>query len=305
MKNKWTKRIITLIALPLLASILFVGPASANDNPHHNDILSNVGNCAICHQTQTSTLPGASNQADFCYSCHGRNQSGAKTNVQDGIYSNGEGLRSGGFERATMDPGLTGTPTNKPVSSTHSIDNSPVMAWGGGEINGIPDYGNLMTLECSDCHNPHGNGNYRMLRGLPNGMYDKDNAVPVEVADESQVEYTVTYNETSGYRDSSYAPSNLDNWCAQCHTRYSAGAESGQVHSGDAVFGFRHNTEGLPGGCVQCHVAHGTTATMTGYSIVEMPDGTPGTGANDSRLLHTDNRGTCLQCHSSASLSQN
>ncbi|MFC2072903.1 cytochrome c3 family protein [Chloroflexota bacterium] len=310
MRNKWTKRILPFIALLLLVNLLSTSPAFASNSPHYGDILTNGDNCATCHRTQTSGLPNllsqASNQAAFCFTCHGRDQSGANTNVQDGQYSDGKGLRGGGFEHATMDPGLTGTPSNEPVSSAHSVDNSIVRAWGGGEINSIPNYGNMITLECGDCHNPHGNGNYRMLRGLPNGMYDEDNASPVEVPNEGSVTYTITYDEITHYRDTSYAPSNLDEWCTQCHTRYSAGAESGHTQSGDAVFSFRHTTESLSGSCLRCHVAHGTTATMRAHGeTVTLPDGTLNDGASDSRLLHIDNRGVCMQCHSSSTLTQN
>ncbi len=186
-----------------------------------------------------------------------------------------------------------------------------VRAWGSGEINSSPDYGNMITLECGDCHNPHGNGNYRMLRGLPHGMDDEDNADPVQLPDESSITYTITYNETTHYRDTSYVPENLDKWCAQCHTRYSAGAEEGHIYSGDVVFSFRHTTESLPGGCLACHVAHGTSASMSGDAAgVPWPGGASADWqdtdeGDDSRLLHIDTRGVCIQCPSSSDLSSN
>ncbi|HEY83264.1 MAG TPA: cytochrome c3 family protein [Dehalococcoidia bacterium] len=294
----------------LLASLLFASLALADNGPHSQDKMSDPEHCTLCHRSHSSAGPGllreSQNLAAFCYTCHGRDRSGAATNVQDGRYSNGEGLRGGGFEQAVMDPGLTGTPSSKKVTSAHSVDSSLVRAWGGGDISSTPDYGNLIALDCTSCHNPHGNGTYRMLRPRPKGMFNEENAEPVVVPDEDSPTYTITYDETTHYRDTSYVPENLDKWCAQCHTRYLAGPEAGHTPSGDAIFNFRHPTEGLPGGCLACHVAHGTTATVGEYGgAVNLPDGTSGGGASDSRLLHTDGRGVCLQCHSASSLTQN
>ena len=70
--------------------------------------------------------------------------------------------------------------------------------------------------------------------------------------------------------------------------------------TGDAIYAYRHVSNaasvGLPN-CIQCHVAHGSNATMGTYSgALTNPDGTPGT-PGDSRLLRIDNRGTCQMCH--------
>lgn len=116
-------------------------------------------------------------------------------------------------------------------------------------------------------------------------------------------------------------------WCIQCHTRYLAPGNSAVTNSGDPVFTFRHRAGGrpstctachdmpnfpnlLPGAtvgvawnhdmeCMTCHVAHGTSAVMGGYSGNDnWPDGatTPNGNARSS-LLRVDNRGTCQLCH--------
>jgi hypothetical protein len=71
-------------------------------------------------------------------------------------------------------------------------------------------------------------------------------------------------------------------------------------------------TEGIGGECLKCHVAHGTSATMSSYAAatdITWPGGTTptwqGTESNYSRLLHIDNRGVCLQCHPTTALTQN
>ena len=60
-----------------------------------------------------------------------------------------------------------------PTTSRHQIDGvTPGTMWGNGAISdtvGAPlDAGKTgVTLECGSCHDPHGNGNYRILRPIP------------------------------------------------------------------------------------------------------------------------------------------
>ncbi len=302
--------------IPLLCAVLFcvlsTSPVTADNDLHDKDsFVGEADTCARCHRAHTAQsvnlLMAGPTQADFCYTCH--DGSGAETDVLNGeldgtTYGDlGAGLRGGGFQHAVMDPELTGTPSIGNVTSTHNVDNSSYTAWGGGALSSTPYYGNTLSLECGNCHNPHGNGNYRVLRGNPDGMVDEANATAVDVPDESAPKsYQVTYetgNDTSRYyRSASYVPFNLDDWCSQCHSRYSAGVGETQTDSGDAVFSYRHNTASLTGGCLRCHVAHGTTATMGPYSgSVPLPDGTVGAGSVDSRLLAVKNRKVCAECH--------
>jgi predicted CXXCH cytochrome family protein len=112
---------------------------------------------------------------------------------------------------------------------------------------------------------------------------------------------------------------NASQWCTTCHTRYMAtNSTSRKFTSGDTVFTFKHTSgaykENSPD-CMQCHVAHGSNAAMTGdftanlpepavsyqplvpaeYDAVNNPTGTK--LSDDSRLLRVDNRGTCIFCH--------
>ena len=117
----------------------------------------------------------------------------------------------------------------------------------------------------------------------------------VPIPDETPKNYTITYNEADYYRVVSYRGSEIGDWCALCHARYLA-ENSGD--SGDPIFTNRHQTSEATTQCLACHVAHGTSATMaTESGDVEWPDGTVGGGSNDSRLLHVNNRGVCIQCH--------
>ena len=309
-----------LLTVVILLTLLCVGQVLADNDLHDENNLADADYCSACHRAHTAKQGkllkvATGTQDQFCYVCH--DGTGAETDVKDGELdgstygTSGAGLRGGGFLNAVMDPSVSGTPTSAAVTSSHSVDNSLQRAWGAGPISGTADYGNMVALECGDCHNPHGNGNYRILRGNPDGMYNEGSTGPVDVAlppgEEGNITYTITYIDApiyasaSNYRDTSYVPANLDEWCSQCHTRYLADDYSaGHIHSGDAVFAFRHSTGRPSSGCLWCHVAHGTTATMGAYSgSVTYPDGSfqAGGGPSESRLIPYDNRKVCLPCH--------
>jgi len=283
--------------------------------------------CAGCHRAhrgQAEKLLKESSQQALCFSCHGTGATGADTNVQDGVYLQRDGvsesppegvenagLRGGGFDNAVMDPDLDLTVASAPVTSKHNVGTTDTI-WGWGSIGSGPgktDY----TLECGSCHNPHGfsdGDRYRILRPIPKGSQA---ASGVDVTDEQNKYYTVTYwtsEDLVGYRDlmahkwmDRDREKQLSAWCAQCHTRYLAEDFTG---TGDPIFNHRHATHVAAVDakgknflvCQTCHVAHGTSATMGTYSgAVEWPDDTSGGGVNDSRLLHVNNRGVCIQCH--------
>ncbi|MCL5958315.1 MAG: NapC/NirT family cytochrome c, partial [Chloroflexi bacterium] len=276
----------------------------ADSGPHGGADFASAtpGGCAGCHRAHRGKedfLVKEATQTQLCYTCHGSTALGADTSVQDGIYLNrdaasespGEGLadgglRAGGFDRVVMDPGVTGSPSDMATTSKHQLD-APVTIWGNGST-GSGKTG--VTLHCGSCHDPHGNGNYRLLRPIPSGS---DAATGVTISDDANKTYTVGYS-AKNYRDVSYLDNrNITAWCLQCHTRYS-GAPDG---TDDPVFHFRHVVAEAGLTCLKCHVVHGTGSTMDSYGkSVEWPDGSGGSGEN-SRLLSVNNRGVCKQCH--------
>lgn len=219
----------------------------------------------------------------------------------------------------------------EPTQSNHSVDSSVQTIWGYGDISAAGDPGRTgFGLACGKCHDPHGSGNYRALRTTPAGLLEYGQPRPSWMpdltgllADESPKQYSISDYWQVTYTDQ-WVDSNGDNiadqettgrqvgkWCTTCHTRYWASTGSADTDSGDAIFAYRHTTnpEGrdthgkagavtLSGSCLKCHVAHGSNATM-GYNSgnVENPDGTVGSGANNSKLLKMDNRGICQKCH--------
>ncbi len=308
----------------LLAVIFTLGLAfgsvlvsSADNGPHGGFNTATTDSCAGCHRAHTSAAQKLlmTSTADLCESCHGTIASGADTNVWDGVYEGldpvtespaegtiNHGLKAGGFTNAVMDTSLSGSAASAATTSAHSIDGNPATSWGSGSIGS--GEGQPVALDCGSCHNPHGNSGpsgtatYRILRPVPNGSGATTGVV---VSDPAAKNYTV--DAASGnYFGQAYSgiASSLSQWCAQCHDRYLAAADSEVTDSGDPMFAFRHRSNGDDGiNCIDCHVAHGTSATMdTNSGSVPWPGGASNTSGNArSSLLRLDNRGICVQCH--------
>jgi predicted CXXCH cytochrome family protein len=346
------------IGSALVFTMSGIGSASADNGPHMSSaqsagttgvVIANAGasKCASCHRAHTAKAEYLLKQAQpqLCYTCHEAG-AGAQTDVVNGT-ANGLALRGGGFANArigsglatkdmgALTPGSTRIPTlnqtipalaiGAPTTSKHQIDGTTAgTAWGNGAINsGI---GKSVTLECGSCHDPHGNGNYRILKPVP---VDSDATVAVNIPDAAAKVYTtanywlagdlnvpaggtaltgtakVTDPAGDGYIQ------NVAAWCTTCHTRYMAGSGSYKTPNAgypavagatptDATFMYRHrsdaNYKAGAANCITCHVSHGSNAVMGGTSVGLNPGDTPVVG-NDSRLLRVDNRGTCVMCH--------
>lgn len=341
------KRLAFLVAAAVGSAFwLAVGtqPASADNGPH----VPTAGNltvdrCASCHRTHTAKAEYIlkETQPALCYTCHGAAAGGAMTDVLDGVGytgfergAGGQPLRGGGFAYALIGSGSASrsapgvTPAFKTVpaltegaatTSQHTVDGSTGTAWGNGDISATANAGTSIPLRCASCHDPHGNGNYRILRpipeesGAPTGVSIPDSTAKVYTTSNywetddpySPIVTTPILASSHGGPVTEYWPTefiaNISAWCTTCHTRYLAPSGSGEVDSGDAVFMYRHRSDQnyRAGGanCITCHVAHGTNASMSGINSGQapQPDGSGPTGS--SKLLRVDNRGTCNMCH--------
>jgi len=303
------------------------GTALADGGPHVIESGATPDKCAGCHRIHTGQneflLKQASTVADFCYSCHGTGGPGSDLAVQEGTFYGAAaagppyggktpsatlGLRAGGFDYArinTTDSGfetIGALATPQPVTSWHTNDGTVAgTVWGNGALNS--GAGPIYNLECTSCHDPHGNGNYRVLRSVPTGSSGTGTPTPapVVIADQANPKvYTTSNYFSTGPVDGAQ----LSSWCATCHTRYLAGPIA---NSGDTIFTFRHRSNGALGTtCIKCHASHGSNASMPGNPVtgttysatVPWPGGGSGTtDTNNSRLLKMDNRGICIKCH--------
>jgi len=317
------RKLLSVAVVVLAMALAVVGLASADGGPH-GGYTPTTDSCAGCHRAHTAVAPRllTTPVGSMCMSCHGSTASGADTNVEDGVFTQRDpqtddtsegvenrGLRGGGFVNTQMDTNLGGVGAGGGATSIHTYDAAPLgVVWGNGAIGsgaGLIDF----ALECTNCHDPHGNGNYRILRPIPRGS---GAAGLVSVPDETAANKLYTIADANGQyfgegytgfgnpASSSSAPVmgpyvTLSDWCSQCHTRYLADVESATTDSGDGIFVYRHMTadtfnEG--GDCSKCH----------GTPFVNPPPIT----YNDGQWRHNVECMTCHVAHgTSASMAAN
>ena len=321
--------------LSLLAGAV---PALADNGPHMKGAGLVPDTCAACHRAHTAQAPYLlkESQEALCFTCHGSSGTGSNEDVADGVGYSGAnratkvgGLRGGGFKYALLETNTVSPTYNaegrlesanigvlsepKAVNSAHTTNESPQTAWGNGPISATANYGKTVKLTCGSCHDPHGNGNYRILRPIPteSGATGPTGYTGVTIADTATKVYTTANYWQSWDTNAPQFRWQISEWCTTCHTRLLAGSKSYEISSGDAVFTYRHRssytqaeykkleeespTKTKPN-CIQCHVAHGSNAsTGTWSQTVTFPNGTP--AGSDSMLLRLDNRGVCQTCH--------
>ncbi len=301
------------------AVLLVASPVSsvADNGPHEAGAGAIADTCASCHRVHTAkatNLINEDSQLALCYTCHGATGAGSNLDVEGGVAygdsSSGSGgaLRGGGFKYALIDSAhptgqsdsffnssgkIPARDSGKEVNSTHSVNSTSQTAWGNGGISTIPDYGKSIQLNCGSCHDPHGNGNYRILRPIPSGSGETSG---VKIDDASTKDYTTKNYWNAGDSNAPEFIEDIGSWCSTCHTR--SLSDSGSSDSGDAVFTYRHRSDGTSKGspnCIQCHVAHGSNASMSEAAPVNWPDGEQ--AGTDSMLLRINNYGVCQMCH--------
>jgi predicted CXXCH cytochrome family protein len=212
------KRLAFLISGGALLLLLNAAPVLADGGPHVTTINSGTAgisadSCAGCHRAHTAQAPLLliEEEPAMCLTCHGTAGTGATTDVMNGIqYRVGASdvrgsavlgaLRAGGFEQARIGSGsatrlaylsggavrqLPAVPvlgSGQDVTSTHMDIDSPVSgtAWGNGAIDS--GVGGTTTLTCTGCHNPHGNGMYRILNPIPAAHGDGSTMTPATLA---------------------------------------------------------------------------------------------------------------------------
>ncbi len=228
------RRLALLATGGALWLFLLAVPVFADGGPHvltnNNGTAGLAGDCAACHRAHTAQaadllkeeLPG------LCLSCH--NGTGATADVVDGFQyvpdTDGTptttvlgALRGGGFSYALIDSGnasrifsdfpivnrgkvpVLATAAAQPVTSTHQGSGT---VWGNGAVDsGAGPTG--VVLDCAKCHNPHGNGQYRVLQREPGETW----SAPFEVSRPNGVEVTDVANPTNAVRNYTVLPGNL------------------------------------------------------------------------------------------------
>ncbi len=206
-------RKILLFIAGLGLVVLAVATASTvmADNGVHGGYSMVTDSCAGCHRAHTAKgeyLLKESTTLGLCLACHGTSGVGANTNVEDGLWmgtppGTSTALKGGGFSYALMDTNADQTAVSTTVTSKHTYDGSAATVWGSGAITSTAYAGGAIGtggLSCTNCHDPHGTGTYRILRKQPHG-YDVDGSSGagdytggITVTDELTKQYTVNDN---------------------------------------------------------------------------------------------------------------
>lgn len=173
------KKLLIALVLGLLLVAALATVASADNGPHggFTPTTDACANCHRAHSAQTGSnalliVPGGIEA--LCLSCH--DGTGAGTNVVDGVYAAGsEGtvnasLFAGGFDFAKMATTWSGAATanpafdavSKPTTSHHKTETVGTL-WGSGANNSA---NGGMILECTSCHDPHGNAGWTNAAGV-------------------------------------------------------------------------------------------------------------------------------------------
>ncbi|TLM80591.1 MAG: hypothetical protein FDZ70_00110 [Actinobacteria bacterium] len=260
------KRLSIVVLLAFALVLLYGGVAYANFGPH-GGYSDDTDACAGCHRAHTSFSPltwtdsnanshsallvsSASTIQEFCYACHGDTAPGASTNVESGIFDAGPSSTLGTYiTNSTLNAGLngggfsfmatTGAAPFTPVTSVHECDEvAPGILWGDGLAADTS-----WTLKCTDCHDPHGSTNYRLLKDTVNGHavggYDT-NDVPSPYVISAEENYPAggwLLHEAGAGQMATYTPNytaeeyaylapdtrgflSMSAWCSACHERY-------------------------------------------------------------------------------------
>jgi len=328
------RRLFLGLGSALLITMYPAGSAQGDNGPHastavgvmFNQIVGTDG-CARCHRantTRTTFLPNT-RQSGLCLTCHGPSTGGATTDVVDGVGYGAGGtqerdggtaigaLRAGGFEyaligtdAATRETYLCGSAvrvrnqvipvlaTPQVSTSKHGRTDGSGTALSGSTLDSAASAS--VALECGSCHDPHGNGSYRILRPFPAGSPTSTADVGVRIPDATVKVYTTGNYWLSGDAGvpsvvnavhagaavlDGYTAS-IARWCTTCH-------KTAHLDTTIKMVGTT---------CATCHVAHGSNAN--GVAASSTPATQPvdlATPCRSSLLRIDSNQTICLMCH--------
>jgi predicted CXXCH cytochrome family protein len=343
-------------ALPVLAD---GGPHTMATN--NGSLGLTADSCAGCHRAHTATAASLLNteQPELCLNCH--DGSKATTDVIDGVQYSATSktlpvlgaLRGGGFQYALINSSNAARASyqsdhgsgpvtafighvqplalQQKVTSTHGgtggIYNSgwgDGTVWGNGDVSSqVKTVGAFVTLECGSCHNPHGNGQYRILQTTPSltatvGTFTVTNTGGVKVTDTTTTgTHNYTIKPASDAADANGSAANIVGTASGDYWRYhwdptgsalwytlTNPPKADPMNSGwNGVTEPTNSTGAMTAWCIQCHTRY------NGYAVDANGVITTAQGSHPSSLVaqqpedavfmykHGTTRIGCEQCH--------
>ncbi|MBI5060534.1 hypothetical protein HZB60_12235 [candidate division KSB1 bacterium] len=262
-----------------------------------------VAACVACHTMHNSEdgipvnptaandfLLAADSPTDLCLSCHASAIGAAWAFTP---LTPAPEYGAGNFVFSSED-NLNDSPTGLqlPLSGSHGVHNcvSPANGLAADPVHVNAPGGSFPSSElgCTSCHDPHGNTNYRLLRGI--------GQLPVA---NFYFGYPAPSAEGLNVMGASESPTNhtayrggWTNWCANCHGRY---------HDGGP--GFEHPIDRTLGGDVrQSYELYAGSGNPTGGNpatsyLPQLPFEDPSATPQQTSGPTSSSRIACITCH--------
>lgn len=285
-------RKIVTFALPWIAV-----PAVA----FHDGGSAHCGGCHIAHDSQdgisqpagglySEGLLKAETPSDLCLSCHA--DSVGTVFGQDPLTPYPE--RGGGNFIFLLEDNLNDSPTLPGVipgdAAGHNVEApghglTTDSRWSTSPGGGFPAF----EMECTSCHDPHGNTNFRMLYGVGSvqgGLFSFTRPAP-EAVGTDLISREATTNHTA-YR------SGVSDWCGNCHGRFHQGGPPGE---------FRHNSDIALGGQTSARYnsyngdSDPTGGAMATAYLPQVPFEDSAARVDSASGAFVSSRVMCLSCH--------
>jgi predicted CXXCH cytochrome family protein len=215
-------------------------------------------------------------------------------------------------------------------TATTSNHQGTGTVWGNGAVSGTPSYGATgVVLDCTKCHNPHGNGQYRILDTTPGEDWSTTNpaagyvagAAAVEVVDVTPVATTITATQARNYtvnpstnglttgvvgtaKQGDYWRYKYDTAGATNFTNFYLGVDPmntgwngiTKTNKADNAGVSPANTTGLmTAWCIQCHTRYSGLPNATTGVASSLSDNSGGDAV--FMYKHGTSRIGCEQCH--------
>ncbi len=281
------------------------GIGLALSDPSHAVHDGGVGACKACHAMHNSedglpidpNNPGGNpyllirnNPSDVCLLCHAT----ANGSVFGTDPLNPPPEKGGGNFVFLLQDNLNDGPDGllNPISGNHAGHNTVSSDWGVPEDpdNSVAPGGTFPAsqLSCSSCHDPHGNPNFRMLRGAGSTtiggftfVYDAPLAdgISLLAGEETTTNHTAYHQ---GWAD----------WCANCHGHYHDESAPGFDHPADHQMEGEHEEYNRYAGPSNPYGGNFSTAY-----IPQTPIQDPAITISSTFGASTSSRVTCMSCH--------
>lgn len=291
-------RKLFLIAMSVAVSLLFCGVAYG----FHDAGVAYCGGCHTMHNSQNGvpvdTLHPNGNAyllkyatpSDLCLSCHATSR-GAVFGTDPLLPPAEKG--GGNFVFLLEDN----------INDGHNGHLSPIPGnFAGHNINapsrGVGPDGTLLNspggnfpssrMECSSCHDPHGNTNFRLLYGIgaiQDGIYTFSNGAPEAEAR--------SYNSTETNASHTAYHSGMSAWCGNCHGNFHNEAGGRLEHPSGSNLG---------GTIANIYNTYNGTADLTGGSqatayLAAVPFEDPANTTSSTTGPSASSQVFCLTCH--------